>query len=313
MEVSRPLRIFLADDHAVVLSGLRALLADEADMEVIGDASTTRETLSKVRDLRPDLVMLDIRFGDNEDAGGIDTCRRIRSELPGTRVVMFTSYGDRESVLASVLAGADAFFTKNMGRGPLLESIRAVGRGELLLDSRVTRDVVERLARCVDLGRAGRPAVDLEITESGIIDIGPRSIALMNELRAAGFSLSIDDFGTGYSSLAYLSQFPVECLKIDRSFTLALGGDNDSHGIVEAVIAMGRSLGMKVVAEGVETSAQLDALRELGCTYGQGFLMGRPVSVDAAGALLAVQGAGLPTWIRGVFSSSSPRPIMPPL
>jgi len=157
MEVSRPLRIFLADDHAVVLSGLRALLADEADMEVIGDASTTRETLSKVRDLRPDLVMLDIRFGDNEDAGGIDTCRRIRSELPGTRVVMFTSYGDRESVLASVLAGADAFFTKNMGRGPLLESIRAVGRGELLLDSRVTRDVVERLAQ---LSRAPRSAAN---------------------------------------------------------------------------------------------------------------------------------------------------------
>ncbi|HSM11520.1 MAG TPA: EAL domain-containing protein, partial [Lysobacter sp.] len=101
---------------------------------------------------------------------------------------------------------------------------------------------------------------------------------------------------TGDSSLAYLSQFPVECLKIDRSFTLALGGENDSHGIVEAVIAMGRSLGMKVVAEGVETSAQLAALRELGCTYGQGFLMGRPVSVEAAGALLAVQGAGLLAW-----------------
>ena len=159
-----------------------------------------------------------------------------------------------------------------------------------------TKNVVERLARCVDLGRAGRPAVDLEITESGIIEIGPRSIALMNELRAAGFSLSIDDFGTGYSSLAYLSQFPVECLKIDRSFTLALGGENDSHGIVEAVIAMGRSLGMKVVAEGVETSAQLAALRELGCTFGQGYLMGRPVSVEAAGALLAVQGAGLLAW-----------------
>ena len=158
------------------------------------------------------------------------------------------------------------------------------------------KNVVERLAQCVDFSRGGRPAVDLEITESGIIDVGPRSIALMNELRAAGFSLSIDDFGTGYSSLAYLSQFPVECLKIDRSFTIALGGENDSHGIVEAVIAMGRSLGMKVVAEGVQTTAQLAALRTMGCNYGQGFLMGRPLSVDAAGALLAIQGAGLATW-----------------
>lgn len=158
------------------------------------------------------------------------------------------------------------------------------------------KNVVQRLSACVDLAREGRPAVDLEITESGIIDIGPRSIGLMNDLRAAGFSLSIDDFGTGYSSLAYLSQFPVECLKIDRSFTLALGGENNSHGIVEAVIAMGRSLGMKVVAEGIQTSAQMDALRAMGCSYGQGFLMGRPLSVDAAGALLAVQGAGLATW-----------------
>ncbi|MDQ3287572.1 MAG: EAL domain-containing protein [Pseudomonadota bacterium] len=158
------------------------------------------------------------------------------------------------------------------------------------------KDVVERLARCVDLERDGRPAVDLEITESGIIDVGPRSVALMNELREAGFSLSIDDFGTGYSSLAYLSQFPVSCLKIDRSFTLALGGQNNSHGIVEAVIAMGRSLGMKVVAEGVQTKAQLTALRDMGCNFGQGFLLGRPLSVETAGALLAIQGAGIATW-----------------
>ncbi|MBA2239119.1 MAG: EAL domain-containing protein [Lysobacter sp.] len=158
------------------------------------------------------------------------------------------------------------------------------------------KNVVERLARCVDFERDDRPAVDLEITESGIIDVGPRSVALMNRLREAGFSLSIDDFGTGYSSLAYLSQFPVSCLKIDRSFTLALGSENESRGIVEAVIAMGRSLGMKVVAEGVQTTAQMKALQDMGCNYGQGFLMGRPLSVEAAGALLAIQGAGLATW-----------------
>ncbi|MBA3487911.1 MAG: EAL domain-containing protein, partial [Lysobacter sp.] len=68
------------------------------------------------------------------------------------------------------------------------------------------------------------------------------------------------------------------------------------HGIVEAVIAMGRSLGMKVVAEGVQTTGQMAALRAMGCNYGQGFLMGRPVSAEAAGALLAIQGAGLATW-----------------
>ena len=136
----------------------------------------------------------------------------------------------------------------------------------------------------------------LEITESFAIDDPKGTRGMLQELRDLGVRIYLDDFGTGYSSLAYLSQFPVECLKIDRSFTIALGGEKDSHGIVEAVIAMGRSLGMKVVAEGVQTSDQLGALQAMGCNFGQGFLMGRPLSVEAAGAMLAIQGAGLATW-----------------
>jgi EAL domain-containing protein (putative c-di-GMP-specific phosphodiesterase class I) len=126
------------------------------------------------------------------------------------------------------------------------------------------KNVVERLARCVDFGIEGRPAVDLEITESGIIDVGPRSIALMNELRAAGFSLSIDDFGTGYSSLAYLSQFPVECLKIDRTFTLALGGEKDSHGIVEAVIAKQRVVQREYLQARIHFTRKINLLQNRG-------------------------------------------------
>ena len=156
------------------------------------------------------------------------------------------------------------------------------------------KDVAARLASCVDLTRPNAPKVELEITETSIIDVGPRSVAVMEDLRAAGFSLSIDDFGTGYSSLAYLSRFPVECLKIDRSFVTDLGATNESRGIVAAVVAMGQSLGMKVVAEGIETKAQLEALRAMGCTYGQGYLLGRPLPGEAAGHLIVVERAGMP-------------------
>lgn len=149
------------------------------------------------------------------------------------------------------------------------------------------RNLAQRLATCADLTVSDCPPIDLEITESSIIEVGARSVEIMKELRAAGFSLSIDDFGTGYSSLAYLSKFPVNCLKIDRSFVADLGGANDTRGIVAAVVAMGSSLGMKVVAEGVETAAQLHALQEMGCGYGQGFLLGRPLSLKAAGELVA--------------------------
>jgi EAL domain-containing protein (putative c-di-GMP-specific phosphodiesterase class I) len=106
-------------------------------------------------------------------------------------------------------------------------------------------------------------------------DVKAASVAL-RELRSVGLHLSVDDFGTGYSSLTYLKRFPVEAIKIDRSFINGLGIDNEDSTIVEAVINLGHSLGLAVVAEGVETPLQLARLRELGCERGQGFLFGRP-------------------------------------
>lgn len=149
-----------------------------------------------------------------------------------------------------------------------------------------TRNLLARLRACVNPQDPGCPPVDLEITESSIIEVGSRSIEILEELRDAGFSLSIDDFGTGYSSLAYLSRFPVNCLKIDRSFVAELTDDSRSHGIVAAIVAMGRSLGMKVVAEGIETPEQSCALQAIGAGYGQGYLLGRPLNVGAATGLM---------------------------
>ena len=145
-EQSKPLRILIVDDHAVVRSGLRAVLEDEEGLEIAGEAASARESLVKAQALRPDVVLMDIRMGEGDDASGIDACRQIRAEMPETQVIMFTSYGERESVLSSIMAGAIGFLTKNVSHAQLVEAIRAVGRGESLLDPSVTRDVVQRLA-----------------------------------------------------------------------------------------------------------------------------------------------------------------------
>jgi DNA-binding NarL/FixJ family response regulator len=150
-EQAKPLRILIVDDHAVVRSGLRSVLEDEEGLEIVGEAANARESIVKAHALRPDVVLMDIRMEEGDDAGGIDACRQIRSELPETQVIMFTSYSQRESVLASIMAGATGFLTKNVGHAQLVEAIRAVGRGQSLLDTSVTRGVIERLA---EFGRA---------------------------------------------------------------------------------------------------------------------------------------------------------------
>ncbi|HEX7115866.1 MAG TPA: EAL domain-containing protein [Steroidobacter sp.] len=113
--------------------------------------------------------------------------------------------------------------------------------------------------------------LDLELTESALIEESDELIAVLEELSAANVIVALDDFGCGYSSLSRLSRLPVRHLKIDRSFTAQLGTNPRARLIVEAIIRLGRALGMEVVAEGIETREQLSLLRSLGCTTGQGF------------------------------------------
>jgi len=120
-------------------------------------------------------------------------------------------------------------------------------------------------------------SVRIEVTERMLIDNPPAATRLLEALRRAGSSVSLDDFGTGYSSLSYLHQYPVQSLKIDRSFVAELSTDNTgSTTIVRAIIALAGALGMQVIAEGIETQAQHEALVQLGCEFGQGFLYARP-------------------------------------
>ncbi len=121
--------------------------------------------------------------------------------------------------------------------------------------------------------------LELEITETLLMRNADETTNAMQRFRVAGVSLSIDDFGTGYSSLGYLRQFPVDSLKIDRSFVKDLATSDDDAAICAAIIAMGRELKLKVIAEGVETQEQLDFLRAHKCHQAQGYLIGRPVPV----------------------------------
>nr|MBA2381445.1 bifunctional diguanylate cyclase/phosphodiesterase [Chloroflexota bacterium] len=139
------------------------------------------------------------------------------------------------------------------------------------------------------LEETGLPAgrLELEITESVLLDEGEASATACRAIRALGVGLVLDDFGTGYSSLSYLRRLPLDTIKIDRSFVDGIDGDNSNLPIVEAVIALAHALGIEVVAEGIETVGQLDRLRELVCDRGQGYYYARPQPPEALRKLLA--------------------------
>jgi EAL domain-containing protein (putative c-di-GMP-specific phosphodiesterase class I) len=129
----------------------------------------------------------------------------------------------------------------------------------------------------------------LEITESVIMENSHLSTNTLMQLKALGLELCIDDFGTGYSSLSYLHRFPIDILKADRSFvsTMDLGDDDNSRlEITQTIVLLAHKLGIKVVAEGVESNQQLTYLKGMGCEYGQGYYFSKPLNRDAAEALL---------------------------
>jgi diguanylate cyclase (GGDEF)-like protein len=129
--------------------------------------------------------------------------------------------------------------------------------------------------------------IEVELTESVLMSDPERANEVLRRLHRMGVRIAIDDFGTGYSSLSYLKRFPADTVKIDRAFISGLPGDSDDAAITQAVIAMAHSLGLQVVAEGVETDEQLAALQRLGCDEAQGFLLGRPVDAARTAVLLA--------------------------
>jgi len=126
----------------------------------------------------------------------------------------------------------------------------------------------------------------LEITESAMMHDTETAVARLTELKQLGINLAVDDFGTGYSSLSYLQRFPIDTLKIDRSFVAGIDGDAEQSALARAIVRLAQTLQLSAVAEGVETESQLNRLRELGCQYAQGYLLAYPQDAEAMGEVL---------------------------
>jgi EAL domain-containing protein (putative c-di-GMP-specific phosphodiesterase class I) len=141
---------------------------------------------------------------------------------------------------------------------------------------------VDRVRRLLQETGIDPTLIELEVTESVIIEGGGEAQEALHQLAALGVGIAIDDFGTGYSGLAYLKRLPIDTVKIDQSFVRDLTVDPEDAAIVTAIVAMARSLGVDVIAEGVETEEQLEELKRLGCHRAQGYLLARPMTASAA-------------------------------
>jgi len=149
------------------------------------------------------------------------------------------------------------------------------------------RSSLDRLLRIIEEAGIDPRLLELEVTESVIIEGAGEAREALDHIAELGVGLAIDDFGTGYSGLAYLKRLPIDTVKIDQSFVRDLTIDPDDAAIVTAIVAMAKSLDMDVVAEGVETEEQLRELERLGCRRAQGYLLARPMPAAAVRALLA--------------------------
>ena len=161
--------------------------------------------------------------------------------------------------------------------------------GKHLAKNELVDDVVGALQR----SHVAAQTLKLEITESTAMENAEHSIKILNKLKEIGVQLSLDDFGTGYSSLSILHRLPFDTLKIDRSFVSRVGEHGEDSEVLQTVISLAKNLKMRVIAEGIETTAQLGVLQNLGCDYGQGYFLAKPKPVEETEDLLYKR----PNWL----------------
>jgi predicted signal transduction protein with EAL and GGDEF domain len=161
-------------------------------------------------------------------------------------------------------------------------SVRQLSDPELLND----------VSKALEVSGLPPENLTLEITESAMMHDTETAVARLRELKALGVSLAVDDFGTGYSSLSYLQRFPIDSLKIDRSFVSGIDGDAEASALARAIVRLAQTLQLDAVAEGVETESQLERLRELGCRYAQGYFLALPQDAESLGDVLRTAAAG---------------------
>ena len=243
-------------------------------------------------------------------------------EVVGAEALMRWRHGDRLIPPAEFLHVAEETgMIREMGEWALFMACRAANQwigatGSPLrigvnLSAEQLRDrmINDAVASAIELNGMAPRCLVLEITESAAMRNVEQSIKILGELKELGVQVAIDDFGTGYSSLSYLQRFPIDLLKIDRTFVMGMGRTRSSGAIVSATLAMAKALELEVVAEGVETQYQLAALRLERCHYAQGFAFGRPVSAEQFPRLLESRTKS-PKWPgaqdqqRGLFLTS---------
>ena len=200
-------------------------------------------------------------------------------------------------VLREACRQLKAWPAQHLGAVTLKMSVNVSGR-------QLERDgILDDVARALTMSGIDPGQLTLEITETALMkDIG-RAARRLHELKTLGVQISIDDFGTGYSSLAYLQQFPIDCLKIDRAFVRAIATSPESDALIRTFVRLGKDLGLTTLAEGVETISQLEYLREQTVTHAQGFLLARPVSAEAVEEQILHQHNNL-------LIGLSPRPLL---
>lgn len=177
------IRLLVVDDHEVVRAGLRTLLGDEGDIQVVGEAATAAETLRAVETQKPDVVLLDVRL---PDGSGVEVCREIRARWSAVQVLMLTSYPDQDAVLGCIMAGAAGYLLKGVRSSALVEAIQTVARGGSLLDPEVTAQVMQQ----VRAPRAAGNPVDM-LTEQEMLIL--RLVAAGHTNRAIGEQIHLGE------------------------------------------------------------------------------------------------------------------------
>ena len=213
--------------------------------------------------------------------------------LPTTRATRVRYIGNNKPDYR--LKGGSNVFIVPLGRWVLVEACEqlatwSAGSGELLtlsvnLSRRqlISPHLTDEVRTALSLSGIDPHQLMLEVTESVLMEDPAQATQALLELRSLGIRIAVDDFGTGYSSLSHLQRFPVDVLKIDKSFIDPLSAqDPESMALVTAIIGLAGTLGLEVIAEGIEHQSQLHHLVELGCLQGQGFLMARPLDREAA-------------------------------
>lgn len=201
---------------------------------------------------------------------------------PGEFIPVAEKVGLIDKVDGMVFKKAAAFFSSLVKKSGLDLTLSLNASARHIMKN----GFVDEIRELLENSSISPDQLEIEITESILIDSADKALQCINELRDMGVKLAIDDFGTGYSSLSYLNKIPANLLKIDKSFIDKINANESSKQYVAAIISIGHIMGLDVISEGVEDDEQIEALRSIGCDYVQGYVWGRPMMAEDAEKLV---------------------------